>query len=129
MKKTKSEIEQGLAQFSGTEEYHKFSPLSRLVATDGVKWLAESAEAYWLLDAIASYQQKCSKDVMLREFQVWTLTRRFRDSAHGSEATLKCERDTGDKKPIRQEIEYTDFPLDEVKLYVENGVVMLPNER
>ena len=123
MKKTKSEIEQGLAQFSGTEEYHKFSPLSRLVATDGVKWLAESAEAYWLLDAIASYQQKCSKDAMLRDFQAWTLT--VKDGT----ATLKCERDTGDKKPIRQEIEYTDFPLDEVKLYVENGVVMLPNER
>ena len=126
--KTRAEIEQGLAQCYCSEAHHKFSILSRLVITDGVKWLADNAGAYWLLDAIASYQQRCQKDKMLRDFQVWTLTTEQR-SEHNRRGHLKCERDTGDKKPIRQEIEYTDFPLDSIKLYVENGVILLPSER
>jgi hypothetical protein len=126
--KNAAQIKEVLARFSGSESYHKFSPLSRLVVTDGVKWLADNAECYWLLNEIASYQHQCSKDAMLRDFQVWTLTTEQR-SEMNRRGHLKCERDTGDKKPIRQEIEYTDFPLDEIKLYVENGVILLPSER
>jgi hypothetical protein len=126
--KTKAEIEQGLAQCYCSENHHVFSSLSRLVCTDGVKWLAVNANCFWLLDAIASWQPVCQKDAMLREFQVWTLTTEQR-SEMNRRGRLKCERDTGDKKPIRQEIEYTDFPLDSIKLYVENGVILLPSER
>ena len=126
--KNAAQIKEVLARFSGTNEHHKFSILSRLVVTDGVKWLADNAECYWLLDAIASWQPVCQKDAMLREFQVWTLTTEQRSELN-RRGHLKCERDTGDKKPIKQEIEYTDFPLDEIKLYVENGVILLPSER
>ncbi len=42
-----------LAQFTGTEQYYKH--LGGLVYTDGVKYLAEKAGSYWLLDIIASY--------------------------------------------------------------------------
>jgi len=129
----KTEIENGLSQFTGTEQYHRFSILfRRVVITDGVKWMAEKAGAFWLLDAIASYQPACLKDKMLREFQVWTLTTEQRSETN-RRGHLKGERDTGDPKAIRQEIEYTDFPLDEIKLYVEpcsaGQLIMLPSER
>ena len=57
-----------LAQFYGTSAYYRFIILSNLVLTDGTKYLAEVAGAYWLMDLIASYQKKCMKDEMLRDF-------------------------------------------------------------
>jgi hypothetical protein len=42
-----------LGFFTGTTAYHLHAP--RLVLTDGAKYVAEHAEAYWLMDAIASY--------------------------------------------------------------------------
>jgi hypothetical protein len=128
--KTASEIRQGMAGFSGTEAYHRLSKLhGRLVCTDGVAWLAENAGAYWLIDAIASYQPQCAKDAALRGIQFWTL------KVVDKSAVLSCERDEGDVA-ITQEIGRTDFPLDEVKLWVEAGAVgekpcmvcLLPNE-
>ena len=51
-----------LAGFSGTEEYHRYSPLfRRMLLTDGAKYVADNGGghgAYWLMDAIASHQPK-----------------------------------------------------------------------
>jgi hypothetical protein len=116
-----AELEADLCQFTGTEAYHKFSPFSKLVLTDGVKYLCEKAGAYWLMDAIASYQKRCNADEMLRAFQIWTLT------VEDSSGTLKCERDTNDVA-ITQNIPYTDFPMPSVKLYCIDGVILLPSE-
>lgn len=66
-KMTKEELENGLTNFYGTEDYHKFSILfPNLFLTDGVKFLADNAGAYWLMDIIGSYQPKCRKDLMLQ---------------------------------------------------------------
>ena len=127
MEITKAKLESGLAQFYGTESYHKFSILFKdLVLTDGAKYLAEKAGAFWLMDIIGSYQPKCLKDPMLRDFQIWTL------KVEGTKAVVTCERDTNDVA-FKQDIPHTDFPLNSIKLYVmplyENfWVVMLPSE-
>ena len=42
-----------LAHFIGTEHYYRLTPSA--VLTDGTKYLAEAAGAFWLMDAIASY--------------------------------------------------------------------------
>ena len=119
---TKGEqIKDVLSGFSGTDQYHRFSVLSRLVLTDGVKYLCDKAGAYWLMDIIASYQRRCKKDPMLAEFQLWTL--RVKDN----KGVVMCERDTNDIV-ISQDIEYTDFPMDEIKLYCINGVILLTSE-
>ena len=125
---TDTEIKNGLGQFCGTEGYHRWSILfPRVVLTDGAKWLAENAGCYWLADAIASWQPKCRKDELLRGIQFWTL----RVDAEKKNAVLICERDAGDEF-LRQEIPYTDFPLPEVKLWVEACedlmVILLPGE-
>lgn len=49
-----AEIYSQLNNFKGTENYYKYG---KLHYTDGIKFLVDSAERYWLLDAIASYQQ------------------------------------------------------------------------
>lgn len=44
-----------LSPFTGTEHWYKHW-LGGLLYTDGVKYVADQAGAYWLIDAIASYQ-------------------------------------------------------------------------
>ena len=103
-----------LAQFIGTTQYFKHW-LPGLVYTDGVKYLAETGGAYWLINAIASYRRQ-------EQFQVWTLTVADRS------AVLTMVEDTGQPEIVRQEIEYTDFPLDEITLYLIDGVLLLTSE-
>jgi hypothetical protein len=109
-----------LRSFTGTESYHVHP--SGMRYTDGVKFLADTAGAYWLLDVIASWQPKALRDSSLREFQLWEL--QVKDDGT---ATAVCSRDTDDVA-FRQPIPFTDFPLDYVKLYVEGGVILLPSE-
>lgn len=115
-----AEIRSALPAFVGTTRYYRH--WTGLRYTDGVKFLAEEAKAYWLLDTIASWQRKALRDPALREFQLWEL---FVTPDHA--ATFVCSRDSEDVA-FRQKIAFTDFPLDYVRLYVENGVVLLPSE-
>ena len=133
--KNPQEIEQILAQCSGTENYYRH--FMGFVYTDGVQVMAELCQAHWLLDSIGIYQPILKHDPknMLQWMQFWTLT--VKDNT----VVLICERDSGDVA-IRQEIEYTDFPLAEIKVWLEAGeildeknqpksvmVAMLPSER
>jgi len=107
-----------LNQFTGTENYYKHW-LGQIVYTDGVKYLVDKAGAYWLIDVIASYQPTI-KNV---PFQVWVLKVNADKSA---EATMYADAD----KPVlvKQAIKYTTFPLDEIKLWLIDGVLILPSE-
>ncbi len=58
---------------------------------------------------------------MLRDFQFWKLV------VTGTSAVAICYRDIDDEA-FRQEIKFTDFPLPEISLYVEGGVLLLPSE-
>jgi hypothetical protein len=42
-----------LSYFTGTEKYYRIS--RRHLLTDGTKYLAEEAECFWMMDAIASH--------------------------------------------------------------------------
>ncbi len=114
-----------LNQFDCSAEYHKITEST--ICTDGVKFLADNADCYWFLTAIASWQNEAMKDEMLREMQFWKLMPypqegTFKPETEGGilhhqkaecrpDAILICERDTGDAAII-QEIGYTDFPFD-----------------
>ena len=119
--------EADLQQFCGSCTWYRHWT-GKLTYTEGVQYLAECAKAYWLIDAIASYQgqEVLTRDHLLREFQVWTLT------VHEDRtARLECVPDTGQPPVITQDIEWTDFPLSEIKLYVclgEKLCLMLPSE-
>lgn len=140
-------LQNDLAQFYGTEQYHRWSILFKNhLLTDGVHFLCEKAQCYWLVDIIGSYHSKCMKDPMLRDMQFWTLTvnppeKTIESFTVGAVkpkkpkpmATVICERDTGNVA-FRQNIPYTDFPLHQIKLWVESTgdghwVIMLPQER
>lgn len=93
----------------------------RLVYTDGVKCLADNAEAYWLVDIVASYQgQHPAKN---EPFQCWVLSRRT-----GTAFVIEMNDGRTKNAMIRQEIEFSDFPLDTITLYLCDGVLMLTSE-
>ena len=71
------------------------------------------------MDVIGSYQTDPKLD---KSFQVWTLVR----DKDGDGATVTGMND--DTPVITQYIEYTDFPLDKVTLFLSNGVLMIPSE-
>ena len=114
-----NELRTEMQQYRGTERYQKLS-LTPLLATDGVRMVAEKAEAFWLIDAIGSYQT--DHEVKALAIQFWTL------NVKGSQAVLFCVEDCGMPRIIEQEIKYTDFPEGDWKFYVQQGVIMLPDE-
>ena len=63
-----NELLSELAHFTGTTQWFKNPMFPNFRYTDGVKYLAEKAEAYWLLDYIFSNQISPVKE---HPFQVW----------------------------------------------------------
>jgi hypothetical protein len=115
------ELKRALGHFTGTVEWHRATVIPTIqYVTDGVKYLIDNAEAYWLVDAIASHQLEGR--TTREPFQAWTLKKHENGSA-----TLKAD-DGNDNWLVTQEIEYTDFPLDEIKLYLVDGILLLPSE-
>ncbi|WP_039726897.1 DUF6876 family protein [Leptolyngbya iicbica] len=111
-----------LSQFTGTSQYYQH-PLGVLI-TDGVHYMAERGRAYWLIDVIAIWQlhPRIYQDPMLQQIQFWTLTVNDDRSAQ-----LICERDSEDIV-VTQRIPFTDFPLKKLRLYFQDGVILLPSE-
>jgi hypothetical protein len=111
-----------------------------VTVTEGVQYLAEQTDSFWLIDAVGSYQPQCRQDKSLVYFQLWILSvpkvegereYPFLNPQPGHDALLTCWYDTpepGQTPPISQHLAYTDFPLPEMRLYCCNGVLMLPTE-
>ena len=117
--KTITKVE--LAQFTGTENYYQYH---NMLLTDGTYYLSEKAGCFWLMDLIYSHN----------------LENRW----FGKEGFITCKLivqdtsgdvvfDDGNGNILaNQHIPFTDFPLDNIQLYIVRGdrqfVVMLPGE-
>lgn len=111
--------EQSLNQFTGTEAYHNYFNLK---LTDGVYYLAQEGKCFWLLDIILSYQPKHHQV----PFQLWELN--IDEAEDKRTAVVTMREDSNQKALVEQRIPYTDFPLDYIKLYLIDGVILLPSE-
>lgn len=112
---------ENLRQFTGSEYWYRHGINRNILFTDGAKFVADEGGAYWLLDAIAICQ-RYEKRVSAEEFQLWKLK-----VAADRTATLTCN-DGNDNIVYTQNIESTDFPLDEITLYFMNNTIYLPSE-
>lgn len=124
------QLEHDLEMFTGTQKWFRHWT-KQLLFTEGIRYLAEQASAFWLVDAIASYQiedkvQKCPA-------QFWDLEVNQDDKT----AVLTMREDSNMPIVVKQEIHYTDFPLEHQKLWLfvnkdEEGkdqrVLILPSE-
>jgi hypothetical protein len=122
MTTTKTLTKDDLRQFTGSETWWRHALVRDIVFTDGAKHVADAGGAYWLLDEIA-LAQRYNKAVAGEEFQLWKLAVDL-DKSRG---TLTCEDGNG-HVVFRKEIEFTDFPLDEIQLYFCNKTILLPSE-
>lgn len=143
-----AELLAGLGLHTGTMDYYKHWS-RRFVYTEGVKFLVDKAQAYWLIDLIASHQTRTVRS-QAPEFQFWTLY--VREGGHSLKypgrvndvylpqpyhAVAVCTDGDCSSPVVSQRIHYTDFPLSRIDLRLKLGsldgttptwVLMLPSE-
>lgn len=116
----KQEFKNSLPHFTGSEQYfqHTFFNIIMLL-TEGANFVREKGKAHWLIDLIFSFQTQLRKEA----FQTWTLKYLKEDKR------WKMTGTDGSKKVLaEQEFSFSDFPLDEITLWVEGNVILLPTE-
>jgi len=115
--KSRIEILNTLPYFTGTVEYHKHKFLNyNLTLTDGAVYIREACDSYWLFDIIAQQAQIHKKFIAA-----------LKQSKDGQWKFIVCDFN---KKNVyyRQQIIYSDFPLDGIRLYFLKGICYLPGE-
>ena len=110
-----------LGQFTGTERYY-FNPLyQEMKYTDGVKYLAATVGAYWLLDIISTEFFPKQKSGEWDSFVVIKLTTEMY-------SMVIHVQDGNHNEYLQKNIQFTDFPDGEWALWLVNGVLLLPSE-
>jgi hypothetical protein len=128
-----AEIKTTLRHCTGAETLFQTSTAG-IIITDGVKLMADLCGAFWLIDLIASHIAHNRRLIPDEAFQVWRLAL----DEDGDGARVYCDdgqdKRTKDAKPeaMMQAIPYTDFPLEEIKIWVVKSdtryTMMLPSE-
>lgn len=115
----RQEMRTELAYFTGSEKFYKAYP--KVILTDGIKFLADRAGAYWLIDLVFAYQS--DRKVKQEPFQVYELSVDLKTK----KAKMVCT--DGNENILRtQNIPFTDFPLESIKMYYTNETLLLPSE-
>ena len=121
MKQSNAELLSNLKQFIGTEHYYRLLPT--FVVTDGLKYLMDEADCYWLAQLYGLHL--VDVDFNENPFTVLKFVRK------GEGGIVNIEDGNG-AVLARQGLDYTDFPLDQYSLYAcwngEVWVGMLTSE-
>ena len=109
-----------LRYFTGSETFYRNPLFPLYLYTEGIKHLAEEAGAYWLLDHIFAHQNSA----LLKEqrFQTWKL---WVTEDHKAQITVT---DGNDRELEFFRIEFTDFPLKSITLWLVDQTLLLPSE-
>ena len=125
MKAQVNEIKEGLQHFHGTEMFYQI-PLLRTRFTDGLKYLANVADCFWLITDTSVI----AKSLMNRSEFITIDFKRLSEEKQdysGYEAEI-IYSDGNDNILEKQGYRATDFPLDELRLFFVNNTLMLPSE-
>lgn len=121
-----NDIRTQLAQFTGSSTFTRHALIPRMLMTEGTVYLASAAAAHWLTDAIGSYLLDLR--AQQEPFQVWRLA----VDTQSRRAVLTMTDGNGSDPIITQQIDYTDFALPHIDLWLvadgEHWVLMLPTE-
>jgi hypothetical protein len=114
-------IKSELRNFTGTETWFRHPLFRKFLFTEGVQFLAEAAECFWLIDMIYGFQldQQAVKD---EYFQTWDLT-----VGENKTATLTCGNGN-DNIVFTHSLTFTTFPLEGIRLFFTDNVLLLPSE-
>ena len=109
-----------IEDFKPTAMWHRHPANSRIFYSDGIKFLADSASCWWLVDDIVSAQTFGM--ISASKFQIWILEKTGKKSA-----VLRCESEHGTIL-FKKTVCYTEFPLPRVVIYVVGKTIMLASE-
>ena len=125
MKAQVNEIKEGLQHFHGTEIFFQI-PLLRTRFTDGLNYLANVADCFWLITDTSVI----AKSLMNRSEFITIDFKRLPEEKQeiiGFEAEI-IYTDGNDNILEKHGYRATDFPLDELRLFFVNDTLMLPSE-
>lgn len=125
MENSNINLAQELQQFSGSAVYYTL-PLFNYKYTEGVHYLAEQAACYWMLTDIAAVV----KSFRAKHGFIVAVFKRYGDEDQKrthQEAVITYGEGNGITL-FEQEYRITDFPLDELRLFFVDYILMLPNE-
>lgn len=113
-------LKSALRNFCGTETWFRHPFFPKFLYTEGVQFLAQEAGAYWLVEMIFGFQ--AIETVKAESFQTWDLT-----LGEGHTATLSCGDGNG-RIVFTHSLTFTDFPLDTIRLFFIDNVLLLTTE-
>ncbi len=125
MKAQVNEIKEGLQHFHGTEMFYRISLLQTRF-TDGLKFLSEAAECFWLITATSVIAKSLMQRIEFITIDFKRLSEEKQDLT-GYEAEI-IYTDGNDNILQKQGYRATDFPLDELRLFFVNDTLKLPSE-
>lgn len=116
-----AELQANLEQFYGTENYYKLG-LTPIIATDGVKYFADTCECYWLLDEICYGLFKKHQELGALFIDIEA------KKSHSIHIVAREDKDM----PIIFEKSIRDIckviPVGTYKIWLINNVLLLPSE-
>ena len=130
---TNDRVQEVLSASIGTGAYYRPFFYRNMVYTDGVKYFAEQCQAYWVIDVVNSYMDKVIRNHNKTEETYYFISLKVKNN----KAKFRIYREVDEKKKtvVRQDIEFTDLPDTEIKLYLQIGqyeplmfVMLTPSE-
>ena len=120
-----NEIKEGLQHFHGSEMFFQM-PLIRTRFTNGIKYLADVANCFWLVTDTSVI----AKNLMNKSYFI---TIDFKRLTKDEQEEFGCEAfitygDGNDNILEKHRYNVTDFPLDEIRLFFVDNTLMLPSE-
>ena len=120
-----NEIKEGLQHFHGSEMFFQI-PLIRTRFTNGIKYLADVANCFWLVTDTSVI----AKSLMNKSYFI---TIDFKRLTEDEQEEFGCEAfitygDGNDNILEKHRYNVTDFPMDELRLFFVDNTLMLPSE-
>lgn len=126
-------VEEYQANCNGFETTYKHLFRRNVVYSAGVKFVAETCGAYWLVDLMMSH---VTPKLLAGAEGFAVMTLKLNKTGNGAkfEANDGGKGEGGAKRLAFQKIEYTDFPVKEITFYLEGTdehgyTLMLKQER
>lgn len=118
-------LENDLGSFYGSETIYKI-PLLGTFYTEGIKYLAETAECFWLVTDVSVIAKSLKGRSSFVTIDVQTLSCEEKDLV-GYEAIIHYG-DGNDHILETQKYHLTDFPLERLRLFFVDNTLLLPSE-
>ncbi len=122
---SQAELRNNLATFTGTETFYKI-PLLNTHFTDGIKYLADTANCFWLVTDTSVIAKSLLNRSSFITIDFKKLSEDVQD-ALGYEALIEYSDGNGNVFETHN-YRSTDFPLDAIRLFFVDGTLLLPSE-